>query len=717
MRLAILGRQPLEVLSGWVVEFFSSIGLHGEKIAPEASSPLTSEATTSAIEISTHTTSHQISSIKNTIWCTKRPAATSCANVHPSIQQTSSLLGGARLTKMLCVKPLRRLELYWATREVRSAWQYRPLDLLAEWIGDERPGSLLSHLKSVQLATSLKVGVQEFVDFSIFHVTLEITQQGLEQWQAIVKLFFHWLHFILGAPEQMTSKCTANDNCCVSESFQNFSPEESPSKNCEDQADHHDVLSFSTRWAELAAVRAQEFDFVDRIHPTSMVHELTAAMQRYPPAERLRGQAGWMWEMPTQELLRELVEQDLAPTHCHIMLLTGHENQQENEDESILDSGDDCFDGEAGDLDGKETKDAFEEFEAMFPERELWYGTRYTTRLLDDDEIASFGSIDDLMQVPTFCIPKRNPFISTASELKLVTDDNASPLPRIIAPGLWFKRDDRFGLPKGILFLFLRQSQRGQNNESGFAELLLHGSILQDLLAEEFYDASLAGLDFEFRRSGASVTSSKAISTGLVIQISGFSPHLLEMAERIAMRCCNNPIKSDSKVIDAKAAMFDMPSDIYKCRLTTQRERLKRQLQGEFKEVPYKQTSALLSLLLTPAHPGPDAVLRTINNMEHRPMYFDAFASLIHGNFTEAQALDLHRSLIRLIPSHSGNVDEPNGCSLLPKSPALHASIRQLPVERPVLLIRNGVPGPNSCVHVYFQVDHGSFVSSYTVFA
>ncbi|KGG53065.1 hypothetical protein DI09_113p60 [Mitosporidium daphniae] len=716
MRLAVLGRQPLEILSGWVVELFSAIG---------ARNGVASETLLSVSELNLPIAATPSSvSKESSIDCAKSTPS-SCTSIQcpgPALP----ILGEARLTRMLCIKPLRRLELHWTARDVRLVWQHRPLDLLAEWVGDERPGSLLSYLKSARLASSLEVGVQEFVGFSTFHVSFEITQKGLKQWKTIAQLFFYWLRFVLGkmdVPKPVGRSSNDGDfglfseNCCTK-----------PLDGFDSQSDRDTSPLFAMRWAELSAVRAQEFDFLDRIHPTSMVYELTVAMHRYPPAERLRGHAGWMWAMPSQALLCELAEQDLTPARCHIMLLTGDECLHEegevclNSDENPHLALSDGFSTNAeSDMDEQEERSDIEseqeernnegseqavesvmrECLTQFPEVEPWYGTRYATCLLEAKDIEMLQSMHGCLPVPAFRLPERNPFIATASELEVVADGETSPLPKEIAPGLWFKRDDRFGLPKGILFLFLRQSQQGQSSEERFAELLLRGSLLQDLLAEELYDASLAGLEFEFRRSGASVASSKAISTGLVVQISGFSPHLLEMAKRIATRCCEDPATFNSRASEI-AITKSMSLGEGECRFSTERERLQRRLQGESKEASFKQASALLSLLLTPTHPGPDAVLRVIEAMDERKIRFnpfDTFASLIHGNFTETQALELHRSLLDLVVGTTTDAHRPSRDSISTLS-ALHAPIRQLPEGRPVLLVRSGVPGPNCCVHL-----------------
>lgn len=96
-----------------------------------------------------------------------------------------------RIIRMEPVKDLRSLTLEFALPATSKYWASKPGQLLSAILGDEGPGSLLSVLKSEDLATGLSAGSHdESLDYGTFDIGISLTPAGLTQYQRVLDIVF-----------------------------------------------------------------------------------------------------------------------------------------------------------------------------------------------------------------------------------------------------------------------------------------------------------------------------------------------------------------------------------------------------------------------------------------------------------------------------------------------------------------------------------------------
>jgi insulysin len=110
--------------------------------------------------------------------------------------------GPAELQTIRHVVPLleaRTLKLYFNTPPLEDATlkTSRPYRVLSHLLGHESPGSLHAVLNDEGLLTGLSSGMSvDTSDFSLFGLTINLTQKGMEQRQRVLDLTFQWIALI-----------------------------------------------------------------------------------------------------------------------------------------------------------------------------------------------------------------------------------------------------------------------------------------------------------------------------------------------------------------------------------------------------------------------------------------------------------------------------------------------------------------------------------------
>lgn len=148
MRLVVLGREDLDTLNNWVVEKFSDVP-NQSKLTPTFQLPPYTEK---------------------------------------------------ELTKIVKLKPVmntRSLEITFTVPDQAPNWKTQPHRYFSHLIGHEGKGSLLFHLKHKGWATGLSAGSMNISkDYSVFSVGIDLTQKGLENYEAIVIHLFQYINML-----------------------------------------------------------------------------------------------------------------------------------------------------------------------------------------------------------------------------------------------------------------------------------------------------------------------------------------------------------------------------------------------------------------------------------------------------------------------------------------------------------------------------------------
>ncbi|KAH8747289.1 Metalloenzyme, LuxS/M16 peptidase-like protein [Diaporthe sp. PMI_573] len=152
MKLVVLGREPLDVLESWVVEYFSPI---------------------------------------------------QDKNLKPNRWQDSVPLGLEQLGLQVFAKPVmdsRELGLSFPFLDEDELFESLPSTYISHLIGHEGPGSIMSYIKSKGWANGLSAGAYPVCPGSpgIFDCQIQLTEEGLENYKEILKAFFRYCDGISG---------------------------------------------------------------------------------------------------------------------------------------------------------------------------------------------------------------------------------------------------------------------------------------------------------------------------------------------------------------------------------------------------------------------------------------------------------------------------------------------------------------------------------------
>lgn len=215
-------------------------------------------------------------------------------------------------------------------------------------------------------------------------------------------------------------------------------------------------------------------------------------------------------------------------------------------------------------------------------------------------------------------LPEPNAFIPTDLELK--TAEASAPTPRIIeqraGSTVWHQHDQSYESPRASFFVSI-QSERARNDARSTVLTQMYVSIVNDLLNEYSYPATLAGLGYNLYPT----------AKGMTIRVSGYGDKQPALLRRIVAALAQPEIRPER---------FDII-----------KERTLRQLRNTKLNKPYSQTrSELTRLLLEPSWTADEriAALEPLGIDDLRAFVPVLMArlyvmSLSHGNVLESDAI------------------------------------------------------------------------------
>ena len=254
-----------------------------------------------------------------------------------------------------------------------------------------------------------------------------------------------------------------------------------------------------------------------------------------------------------------------------------------------------------------------------------WYNTPYYTKRLDKDWLNALAAIDTPLS--TMSLPAVNPYLQRPCVLhELVA---ANPIPEKLAshPGFnfWFKQDSTYRVAKGHFYLAL-DSKLAVKDVKHMALTRLFADLFIDCVAERFYPAELAGLNYH-------ISSHQG---GLTLHTAGLSSSQLELAQGL---------------LDA---LFH--ADICAKRFAEYKKQLVRHWQSSNQNKPVSEIFSRIGAQIMPWNPTPEELARALQNTSYvqfkkfRKAFFDAIhiEAFLHGNWRPADAYDF----LRLIQTH-----------------------------------------------------------------
>ncbi|KAE8996936.1 Insulin-degrading enzyme [Phytophthora rubi] len=108
----------------------------------------------------------------------------------------------ARRLEVVPVMDWKVVQVSWVLPPLRGkGYSQQHASVLSHLIGHEGQGSLLSYLKEKKWANSVYAGiVEDFDEFSLFVVSFDVTEDGIERADDVLKVMFQYMHLMVASP-------------------------------------------------------------------------------------------------------------------------------------------------------------------------------------------------------------------------------------------------------------------------------------------------------------------------------------------------------------------------------------------------------------------------------------------------------------------------------------------------------------------------------------
>jgi insulysin len=391
------------------------------------------------------------------------------------------------------VRSMRRLTMMFPMPATLKSPDQSPSSILSHLLGHEGPSGPFAVLQNAGLLSSLSAGSRVSApDFSLFQVDMSLTDEGERQWKAVADVIFQHCRLIAEAAEQAQKG---------------------------QSRDLHRI------WGEKATLHAMFFDQTSPSDVYSLAPSLSSSIVVHGTEESIA--AGSMLKESEDTLpLAKIADfaKQLVSSNCMIERCSEFAWNEIKEEQQKQGSS------------------------SVISKEEKWYGIVYLISNIDSSDVARWERQDGtapFIETKQLALPKANRYIPRSLELCPELPEEARLGPRIdkeIDPPnliledpkigrLWHRLDDRYALPKSSLSLLVRNAavenikiaDCWEYSASASVHSALLSSIFSDALAQETYDADLAGLHWSLSLS----------SDGIRIAVSGFSDRLPDLAQQI----------------------------------------------------------------------------------------------------------------------------------------------------------------------------------------
>ncbi|KAJ5536000.1 Peptidase M16 core [Penicillium frequentans] len=172
-----------------------------------------------------------------------------------------------------------------------------------------------------------------------------------------------------------------------------------------------------------------------------------------------------------------------------------------------------------------------QEYPGDWDQKEKWYGTEYKVEKIPADFLAGIQKALDSTEATrtsTVHMPHKNEFVPTRLSVEKKKVAEPTKTPKLIRHDdrvrLWFKKDDRFWVPKATVYVTLRNPLVWAT-PANLIKTKLYCELVQDSLDEYSYDAELAGLDYHLA----------ANILGLDISVGGYNDKMSVLLDKVLM--------------------------------------------------------------------------------------------------------------------------------------------------------------------------------------
>ncbi|SCU94449.1 LAME_0F07492g1_1 [Lachancea meyersii CBS 8951] len=260
---------------------------------------------------------------------------------------------------------------------------------------------------------------------------------------------------------------------------------------------------------------------------------------------------------------------------------------------------------------------------------EKWYGTEYSV-IKYSNELLSKLKAPGLN--PHLRLPRPNEFICTNFQVDRL--ESAEPLqePLLLKNDgrskLWYKKDDRFWVPKGHVYISMKLPHTYSSVVNSMLTTL-YVDLVNDSLKDLEYDSQVASLHISFRKT----------NQGLDLSLSGYNQKIATLLTRY-LQGVSGFIPSESRF------------KIFK-------DRLVQKLNNHLYEVPYSQISDVYNSIVNERSWTIMEKLDVVKQLSFAhlknfiPSMYEQFffETLVHGNFKHDVAIEIDELIKMLAPS------------------------------------------------------------------
>ncbi|TID23091.1 Flavin carrier protein 2 [Venturia nashicola] len=180
-------------------------------------------------------------------------------------------------------------------------------------------------------------------------------------------------------------------------------------------------------------------------------------------------------------------------------------------------------------------------FPGDWDKTEKWYGTQYKYERIPQDfmqRIRSASKARADKRPSELHLPHKNEFLPARLDVERKEVSEPLKFPKLVRNDdhvrTWYKKDDRFWVPKANLHITLRSPLAGMTPHTG-AMSQIYTALVQDALNEYAYDAEISGLDY----------SVGTHSVGLDLSLSGYNDKMAVLLEKVLKGMRDLEIKPD----------------------------------------------------------------------------------------------------------------------------------------------------------------------------
>jgi insulysin len=516
LTVVIAGPQSLDQLQKWIVSRFAS--MKARQFPMDQKKPTIAESLID--EAARDVPSYHFTA----------PEAPFLSAFHPDVHKAEGFSWPIMITTKP-VRSMRKMVLMFPVPAVYKVPDQSPVSILSHLLGHEGPRTSFAILQNMGWISSLSAGSRVAApDFTLFQIDLSLTVAGEQHWKDVANVVFQHCQLINRIVNETRSKQNTGGSIKT------------------DMDNNNDLIRI---WDEKARLGSMFFHQTSPGDVYSFVPSLCNSIVLYGTKNCLA--AGSMINEKTTTFPHDLLAQYsslLNPSNCMIERCsdTAWSEMEDQYNNSSMKIG------------------------VVEKKKEPWYGIDYFLSQLDVSDVQTWSdvSLSSKCTTPFYDareqleLPQPNNYIPQSLELCSELPEEAKLGPRIhkaMDPPdlivddekigrLWHRLDDRYALPKSCLTLLIRNAAvenikvdgmwQYDCNAAVYSSLLT--AIFSEALAQETYDASMAGLNWNLSLS----------SNGVKLFCSGFSDRLPDLASKVLHEFLSNHFLKESYFCSAK---------------------------------------------------------------------------------------------------------------------------------------------------------------------